>query len=47
MILRKYGTTYHSVTPNFDSRAMTEVGFLKSGERSLPADELAEQFDAV
>lgn len=45
MILRKYGTTYHSVTPNFDSRAMTEVGFQKSGEQSLTADEFAEQFE--
>lgn len=39
MILKRYGKSYHSVTPNFDSRAMTEVGFQKSGEQSLTAEE--------
>jgi hypothetical protein len=47
MILKKYGNTYHSVTPNFDSRAMTEVGFQKSGEQSLTAAELEEQYQAA
>ena len=39
MILRKYGKSYHSVTPNFDSRAMTEIGFQKSGEHSVATEE--------
>ena len=43
MILRKYGKSYHSVTPNFDSRAMTEIGFQKSGEQTLEVPE----FEAV
>jgi hypothetical protein len=43
MIFRKYGKSYHSVTPNFDSRAMTEIGFQKSGEQSVDAEE----FDAT
>ena len=45
MIFRKYGHTYHSVTPNFDSRAMTEVGFQKSGVESLPTAEFEEKYE--
>jgi hypothetical protein len=45
MIFKKYGTSYHSVTPNFDSRAMTEVGFQKSGEQSVPTAEFEQQFE--
>ncbi len=32
MILRRYGTSFHSVGPNFNSAAMTEVGFQKDRE---------------
>jgi hypothetical protein len=45
MIFKKYGTSYHSVTPNFDSRAMTEVGFQKSGEESVPVSEFEQQYE--
>lgn len=45
MIFKKYGNSYHSVTPNFDSRAMTEVGFQKSGEQSVPTAEFDEQYE--
>ena len=45
MIFKKYGNSYHSVTPNFDSRAMTEVGFQKSGEQSIPVAEFDEQYE--
>ena len=45
MIFKKYGNSYHSVTPNFDSRAMTEVGFQKSGEQSIPVTEFEEQYE--
>lgn len=45
MIFKRYGKSYHSVTPNFDSRAMTEVGFQKSGEQSLTAEEFEQQYE--
>ena len=45
MIFKKYGSSYHSVAPNFDSRAMTEVGFQKSGDRSVPASEFDQQYE--
>lgn len=39
MILRRYGSTVHSVVPNFDSKALTEIGFRRDNEHSQPADE--------
>lgn len=47
MILRKYGKSYHSVTPNFDSRAMTEIGFQKSGEHSAETGEFEAAYERV
>jgi hypothetical protein len=47
MILRKYGKSYHSVTPNFDSRAMTEIGFQKSGEQSFEVSEFEAAYERV
>ena len=42
MILKQYGTTYQSVDINFNSTAMTEVGFRRDREFSMPVEE----FDA-
>lgn len=39
MIVRRYGSTIQEVTPNFDARAMTEVGFLRGGGFSVPTTE--------
>jgi len=39
MILRVYGTWYHSVQPNLNSRALTEVGFLRDGVFSMEVEE--------
>ena len=39
MILRRYGTSFQSVDLNFDSKALTEIGFRKNNERAEPADE--------
>ena len=41
MILRRYGNSYHSVDLNFDSKALTEIGFRKNGDHSEPSDEFA------
>lgn len=47
MLLRRYGTTLQSVEPNFDARAMTEIGFRRTGELTIPATEFEEQYDRV
>lgn len=39
MILRRYGTSVHSVVPNFDSKALTEIGFRRDQKLSQPTDE--------
>lgn len=45
MIFRKYGSTLHSVEPNFDARAMNEVGFRKNGEREIPWEEFQQKYE--
>ena len=47
MILRKYGKSYHSVTPNFDSRAMTEIGFQKTGEEPIEVTEFESTYERI
>ncbi len=47
MILRRYGTNLHSVNPNFDSRAMTEVGFMRNGQMTIAVDEFVEKYERV
>ena len=47
MILRRYGTSYHSVTPNFNPTAMSEVGFQRDREFSIGAEEFEERYTVV
>ena len=47
MILRRYGSALHSVDLNFDSKALTEIGFRKNGDRSEPADEFSAAWERV
>lgn len=35
MILKRYGAFYHSVKPNFNPTAITEIGFLRDREFSI------------
>lgn len=44
MILRRYGKKILSVRPNFDSRAMTEIGFVRDGEVELAVEEFEERY---
>jgi len=39
MIIRRYGSRFHSVALDFDPAAMTEVGFRRDGEQEWDADE--------
>ena len=47
MILKRYGSRLHSVQPNFDSRALTEIGFRRDRRLSLGVEDFAEEYDAV
>ena len=40
MIVRRYGKWYHSVQPNFNPTAMTEIGFQRDRAFSIAVDEL-------
>jgi hypothetical protein len=44
MILRRYGNALHSVELNFDSKALTEIGFRRDRVFSLDAEELARAY---
>jgi hypothetical protein len=44
MIVRRYGTTVQSVDPNFDSRAMNEIGFQKNGAWSKSWEEFQSEY---
>lgn len=39
MIVRRYGTTMQSVELNFDSKALTEIGFRRDRVFSIPTEE--------
>lgn len=41
MIVRRYGTWYHSVIPSFNPAAMTEIGFRRDRRHSISADDFA------
>jgi len=47
MILRRYGSKVSSVAPNFDSRAMTEVGFTRDGQVSIETAEFEAGWERV
>jgi hypothetical protein len=39
VIFKKYGTSYHSVDTNFESKALNEIGFRKDKERVVAVEE--------
>lgn len=45
MILRKYGKNVQSVEPNFDPRAMNEIGFRKNDDLVLTAEEFEQGYE--
>src|SRR5690606_29093825 len=47
MIVRRYGMTVQSVAPNCDSRAMTEIGFQRTNDLVMPAEEFLERHERV
>lgn len=47
MIVRRYGTWYHSVIPSFNPSAMTEIGFRRDRRHSIAADEFASGYRLI
>ena len=47
MILKRYGTQLQSVDLNFDPIALNEIGFRKSDDYRVKADEFAAQYELV
>ncbi len=47
MILKRYGNWYHTVTPNFNPTAMTEIGFMRDREFSIAATDFENQYRQV
>lgn len=47
MILKQYGTSYQSVEPNFNSRALTEIGFRRDRVFSVSAVEFDATYEKV
>ncbi|HEX6307441.1 MAG TPA: hypothetical protein VFZ69_04585 [Longimicrobiales bacterium] len=47
MIAKRYGTKIQSVKPNFDARAMNEVGFQRDNEWSEPTEEFFEHYEKL
>lgn len=47
MIFKRYGSSYHSVDPYFESTALNEIGFRRDRERSISADELATDYERL
>ena len=44
MILRRYGSTMHSVELNFDSKALNEIGFRRDHAHAVPVEEFDTRF---
>lgn len=47
MIVRQYGTRIQSVEPNFEAHAMTEIGFRRDNEWSMPTEEFFSEYEKV
>jgi len=47
MILRRYGSAFQEVEPNFDARALTEIGFRRIRGTGIPADEFEREYQRV
>jgi hypothetical protein len=47
LIAKRYGSKLHSVTPNFDARAMNEIGFRRDNEWSEDAEEFFSAYEKV
>lgn len=47
MIFRRYGTSYHSVQPDFDSKALTEVTFRRDRRVTIATEEFEARYEKL
>lgn len=47
MIFKRYGTSFQSVDPNFESKALNEIGFRRDRERVIPVEEFDAAYEHV
>ena len=47
MILRRYGSFYHSVQANFNPAGLTEIGFQRDRAFSVKAEDFEQSFERV
>ncbi len=47
MLLRRYGSRIHSVEPNFQAHALTEIAFTRTDDFRAEADEFAHEWELV
>jgi hypothetical protein len=45
MILKRYGRSYESVDPNFESKALNEIGFRRGRDLSVTAEEFEARYE--
>lgn len=47
MIFKRYGTSYQSVDPNFESKALNEIGFRRDREKVISVEEFEQAYEHV
>ena len=47
MIFKRYGNSYQSVDPNFDSKALNEIGFRRDHEKVIPTEEFNAAYERI
>lgn len=47
MILKRYGTSYQSVGPNFESKALNEIGFRRDRVLAVPVTDFETGYEEV
>lgn len=47
MILKRYGTSYQSVEPNFESKALNEIGFRRDRVLAIPVADFEGTWERV
>lgn len=47
MIYKRYGSSYQSVEPDFDSNAISEITFRRDRKDSIPAEEFESGYESV
>ena len=47
MILKQYGASYHSVQPNFNPTAITEIGFMRDRAFTIAASDFSGRYELV